>query len=115
MCLFLIGKAGDKVNENEKNDNRNPLGAYPSLRTACSRLISADRIIGLFGLTSQVAVFAWAVRIAVIFIFKGSDVMGYSIVWWNGAFGFTLGCIITWTYYLSGRWQKNARVAPAPV
>ena len=116
---------------------------------------SADRIIGLFGLTSQaavyctehlhaialiniilslyiplfgvfqgtnhalvpalVAVFAWAVRIAVIFIFKGSDVMGYSIVWWNGAFGFTLGCIITWTYYLSGRWQKNARVAPAPV
>lgn len=116
---------------------------------------SADRIIGLFGLTSQaavyctehlhaialiniilslyiplfgvfqgtnhalvpalVAVFAWAVRIAVIFIFKGSNVMGYSIVWWNGAFGFTLGCIITWTYYLSGRWQKNARVAPAPV
>ena len=116
---------------------------------------SADRIIGLFGLTSQaavyctehlhaialiniilslyiplfgvfqgtnhalvpalVAVFAWAVRIAVIFIFKGGDVMGYSIVWWNGAFGFTLGCIITWTYYLSGRWQKNARVAPAPV
>ena len=116
---------------------------------------SADRIIGLFGLTSQaavyctehlhaialiniilslyiplfgvfqgtnhalvpalVAVFAWAVRIAVIFIFKGSNVMGYSIVWWNGAFGFTLGCIITWTYFLSGRWQKNARVAPAPV
>lgn len=40
-----------------------------------------------------------------------SPFFGYSIVWWNGLFGFSLGCMISWSYYLSGKWQKNAMIS----
>jgi hypothetical protein len=45
--------------------------------------------------------------VIVTYAFKDSAFFGRSIIWWNGLFGFCTGCIITWSCYLSGRWQKN--------
>lgn len=50
---------------------------------------------------------ALAVRVAVTYLFRYTNFFGYSIVWWNGLFGFTAGMIVTWIYFYSGRWKKN--------
>ena len=55
-----------------------------------------------------VAFFALLLRVAATFIFKDSAIIGYRIIWWNGIFGFSLGCIITYIVYFRGHWQKNA-------
>lgn len=60
-----------------------------------------------------VATGALGVRVLVTYLFRYSPFFGYSIVWWNGLFGFGLGCMISWTYYLSGKWQKNATILRA--
>ncbi len=58
-----------------------------------------------------VATCALSVRVLVTYIFKDNpEYFGYSIIWWNNLFGFVLGCLITWTYYLSGKWQKNSLI-----
>ncbi len=58
-----------------------------------------------------VATCALGTRVLVTYIFKDNpDYFGYSIIWWNNLFGFSVGTIITWIYYLSDRWQKNARI-----
>lgn len=36
--------------------------------------------------------------------------LGPSIIWWNGLFGFCIGATIAWSYYLSGRWMKGAKL-----
>lgn len=51
---------------------------------------------------------ALSVRVLVTYLFRYSDFFGTSIIWWNGLFGFGTGFIVTWTYYLTGRWKKNA-------
>lgn len=50
---------------------------------------------------------------AAVWLLSGhiSPVFGYSIIWWNGLFGFGVGCTISWLYYLSGQWQIGAQVA----
>ncbi|MBQ5994883.1 MAG: MATE family efflux transporter [Clostridia bacterium] len=58
-----------------------------------------------------VATCALGVRVAVTYLFQHSSFFGYTILWWNGLFGFGLGCLLTWGFYLSGRWQKNSSVA----
>ena len=58
-----------------------------------------------------VATFALTTRAATTYIFRYSPFFGYSIIWWNGLFGYGLGCTITWIYYLSKRWLKNSRIA----
>ena len=55
-----------------------------------------------------VALFALALRVAVTYLFKDSSFLGHTIIWWNGLFGFSLGCIISWIYFFSGRWRLNA-------
>lgn len=55
-----------------------------------------------------VAFFALSLRVAATYIFKDSNIIGYRIIWWNGIFGFSIGCIITYITYFRGRWQKNA-------
>lgn len=55
-----------------------------------------------------VATCALGVRVAVTYLFRYSPLFGYTIIWWNGLFGFGTGCTVTWLYYLSGRWQRNA-------
>lgn len=58
---------------------------------------------------TMVALCALTLRVIVTWIFKDSSVFGHSIIWWNGVFGFSLGCLITWIYYFSGLWRRNAR------
>ena len=58
-----------------------------------------------------VATCALTTRVAVTYLFKDSPYFGYSIIWWNNLFGFSVGFIITWIYYFSGRWQKNSRIS----
>ena len=55
-----------------------------------------------------VALAALSVRVAVTYLLKDSPYFGYRIIWWNSLFGYSLGIMIAWGYYLSRRWQKNA-------
>lgn len=55
-----------------------------------------------------VATGALGMRVLSTYVFRYSAIFGMSIIWWNGLFGFGIGFLISWTYYLSGRWQKNA-------
>ena len=60
------------------------------------------------GFPTIVATGALGVRVLVTYLFRYSSFLGYRIIWWNGLFGFGMGFLITWTYYLSGKWQDNA-------
>ena len=55
-----------------------------------------------------VAVGALGTRVIVTYLFRYSSLFGHTIIWWNGLFGFGIGFLITWSYYLSNRWQKKA-------
>lgn len=57
-----------------------------------------------------VAICALGIRVVVTYLFCYSDIFGHSIIWWNGIFGFGTGFLVTWTFYLSGIWQKNAKL-----
>lgn len=54
-----------------------------------------------------VACGALGMRVLVTYLFQFSSFFGYTIIWWNGIFGFGVGFIITWTFYLSGKWQVS--------
>ena len=54
-----------------------------------------------------VAFCALTLRVLITYLVKDSEFFGYSIIWWNGLFGFSLGCTITWICYFSGSWQRN--------
>ena len=54
-----------------------------------------------------VAACALFVRVSVTYLFRYSPFLGHTIVWWNGIFGFGIGFVITWTFYLSGLWSRN--------
>ncbi|MCH5186337.1 MAG: MATE family efflux transporter [Oscillospiraceae bacterium] len=51
---------------------------------------------------------ALTVRVLVTYLFRNSAMFGYTIIWWNGLFGFGTGFLISWCYYLSGKWRKNS-------
>jgi putative MATE family efflux protein len=58
-----------------------------------------------------VATCALTTRVIVTYVFKDNpDYFGYTIIWWNNLFGFAVGCMITWIYYFSGKWQKNSLI-----
>lgn len=57
-----------------------------------------------------VATAALGVRVLVTYLFRYSEFFGNTIIWWNGLFGFGMGFLISWIYYLSGRWQKNSAI-----
>lgn len=63
---------------------------------------------GHSGFPMIVACGALGVRVFVTYLFRHSHFLGYSIIWWNGIFGFGMGFLITWTFYLSGRWKRNS-------
>ena len=63
------------------------------------------------GVPTVVATGALGMRVLTTYLFRYSSFLGYTIIWWNGLFGFGMGFMISWTYYLSGRWQKNARIS----
>ena len=60
---------------------------------------------------TMVATGALSTRVLVTYLFRYSAFLGHRIIWWNGLFGFGMGFTITWSYYLSGRWQKNSAIA----
>ncbi len=62
------------------------------------------------GFPAIVATCALTTRVVVTYLFRYSSFLGYRIIWWNGLFGFGMGCTVAWIYYLSGRWQKNSAV-----
>ena len=63
------------------------------------------------GIPTLVATGALGTRVIVTYLLRYSSFLGYRIIWWNGLFGFGMGFLITWSYYLSGRWKKNAELA----
>ncbi len=62
------------------------------------------------GVPTVVATGALGTRVLVTYLFRNSPIFGHTIIWWNGLFGFGVGCLITWSYYLSGRWQDNSMI-----
>lgn len=62
------------------------------------------------GFPAVVATFSLTTRVLVTYLFKDSPFFGYRIIWWNGLFGFGMGFIVCWIYYLSGRWQTRATI-----
>lgn len=63
------------------------------------------------GAPTLVATGALGTRVFVTYLFRYSAWFGYSIIWWNGLFGFAVGCTIAWTYYLSGKWREGSEIA----
>ena len=58
-----------------------------------------------------VACCALTMRVLTTYIFRYSDFLGHTIIWWNGIFGFSVGFLITWSYYLSGKWKNNSTIS----
>lgn len=65
------------------------------------------------GVPTVVAAGALGMRVLTTYLFRHSAFLGYTVIWWNGLFGFGMGFLITWTYYLSGRWQRNSAISGA--
>ena len=63
------------------------------------------------GFPTVVATCALGIRVCVTYLFRYSSVFGHTIIWWNGLFGFGTGFLISWTFYLSGRWMKNSSIS----
>ncbi len=51
---------------------------------------------------------ALGTRVLVTYLLRYSDFLGHTVIWWNGIFGFGLGFLITWSFFLSGRWLRGA-------
>ena len=60
------------------------------------------------GVPAVVATGALSTRVMVTYLFRKGLLFGYRIIWWNGLFGFGVGFLIAWSYYLSGRWRQDA-------
>ena len=92
------------------------------LRTVALVNVILSLYIPLFGVfqaanhgaaCTMVATGALGTRVLTTYLFRHSAFLGYRVIWWNGLFGFGMGFLITWSYYLSGRWQRNAAIANA--
>ena len=59
------------------------------------------------GLPTVVALCALTTRVIVTYLCKDGALFGESIIWWNGAFGFCAGCLVSWIYFLSGLWKRR--------
>ena len=62
---------------------------------------------GHSGFPAIVAALSLSARVVTTYLFKDSPFLGYRIIWWNGLFGFGLGLVASWTFYLSGLWQRG--------
>ena len=60
------------------------------------------------GVPAVVATGALSTRVMVTYLFRNGLLFGYRIIWWNGLFGFGVGFLIAWSYYLSGRWRQGS-------
>ena len=77
-------------------------------------------LFGLFQGTGHGAIPAFVATVALtlrclsMYLFGHGPFLGYTIVWWNGIFGFGVGCFISWSYYLSGRWRRGLGADAGP-
>ena len=62
---------------------------------------------GHSGFPAIVAALSLSARVVTTYLFKDSPFLGYRIIWWNGLFGFGLGLLASWAFYLSGLWQRG--------
>lgn len=61
---------------------------------------------GHSGVPAIVATGALGMRVLVTYLFRYSAFLGYTVIWWNGIFGFGMGFLIAWTYFIFGNWRK---------
>lgn len=54
-----------------------------------------------------VATSALTVRVVSTYLLQGIPGVGYHMIWWNTLFGWGLGCGITWTHFLRGKWKQK--------
>ena len=54
-----------------------------------------------------VATAALAVRVASTYALQVIPAISYHMVWWNTIFGWGLGCVVTWTHFLRGKWKST--------
>lgn len=57
-----------------------------------------------------VATSALAMRVVSTYVLKEVPQIGYHMIWWNAAFGWGLGFIITWLHYFRGKWNRITHV-----
>lgn len=91
----------------------------PHIKTVAIINIILSTYIPLFGLyqgmghsffPTIVATCALGVRVLIVYLLRYSPYFGHTIIWWNGLFGFGIGCTITWAFYLSGIWKKSKKL-----
>ncbi len=54
-----------------------------------------------------VACCALGIRVVIVYLLRYSAFLGHTIIWWNGIFGFGLGFMISWTFFLTGIWKRG--------
>lgn len=54
-----------------------------------------------------VATTALFVRVVTAYTLRCIPFMGYRIIWWNMAFGWGAGCLLSWSFYFHGGWKKK--------
>jgi Na+-driven multidrug efflux pump len=89
---------------------------YAHLKAVALIVVVLSLYVPLFGvfqgvrcslIPTIVALCALTLRVIVTYLAKDSAFFGKSIIWWNGLFGFCLGCTITWSIYYSKYFQKK--------
>ena len=117
VCLsFIIYFSADKLAMLFNLSDEALLYCVPHIRTIAFINIILGAYIPLFGVyqgmghsgfPAIVATCALTARVISVYALRYSDLFGCSIIWWNGLFGYSLGIIITWSYYLSHKWEKK--------
>jgi len=89
---------------------------YAHLKAVALIVVVLSLYVPLFGvfqgvrcslIPTIVALCALTLRVIVTYLVKDSAFFGKSIIWWNGLFGFCLGCTMTWGIYYSRYFQKK--------
>ena len=57
--------------------------------------------------STLVATGALTVRAATTYLLQGIPGAGYHMIWWNTLFGWGFGCVIAWTHFLRGKWNRR--------
>ena len=57
--------------------------------------------------STLVATSALGTRVAATYLLRRIPAIDYRIIWWNMLFGWGVGCLITWTHFLRGKWRKQ--------
>jgi len=56
---------------------------------------------------------ALAVRVASTYVLQEIPAISYHMIWWNAMFGWGLGCVLTGTHLLRGKWRAKIKISNA--